>query len=114
MVKYFALKEFVKKSNLITRIVSLKSNLWNNTSNTNTDFQSVYDISEYNLPIPVEKEVVTDLYEKKYGLIREMVCDFQYLNYEKKKDLKIYKLQNDNQSFLVIGARKRIILSKLC
>lgn len=111
IIKYFSSKEYIKKTTIFKWFVKIKTAFLKSSKDIGEHSEWTYSINEYNQPIPVESHIITNLYKKEYDSIRKVVCDFQFLNFEKRKNVKIYKLIN-SESYLLIGDKKKVILKR--
>lgn len=61
----------------------------------------------------VHEETISpiDINQDKFAFLRKAIYDFQYLNFELSENIKVYKLLDDPNRFMIQGQKKAVVLS---
>ena len=60
------------------------------------------------MEIPLEEnKTIIDINTEEYAFLRKPVYDFQYINFESSSSITVYKLENNNDSYVIVGIKKK-------
>jgi hypothetical protein len=103
----FKIRHVLREKGLIDKYHRLKSKIKNKFNSTKKIEIEIWNI-DFNKEISIETEI--DLYENNYDFLRRSIYEFLYDFNEKEKDLRVYKLINISNDYLVVGKENKIII----
>jgi hypothetical protein len=103
----FKIRHVLREKGIIDKYHRLKSKIKNKFNSTKKIEIEIWNI-DFNKEISIETEI--DLYENNYDFLRRSIYEFLYDFNEKEKDLRVYKLINISNDYLVVGKENKIII----
>ncbi|GGK28933.1 hypothetical protein GCM10007962_23950 [Yeosuana aromativorans] len=99
ILKLYSIKDFFKRKDSLKFFDNLKYFIKNKTKNEN-----ILYTNETLTEIP-DKENLTklNLNLEAYSYLRKPAYDFQYLNFESSENLKVFKINNEKNAFIING-----------
>ena len=104
--KFFEFKQFLRDKNVNEKLHKLTYRLSKKSDTLSGNIQ--YEFNGVEKDHQKEELLEIDWGISEYGFLKAPVFGFLYLNNESQKNLKVYKLTNDNDQFLFLGKEKKI------
>ena len=103
---FFEFKQFLRDKNVNEKLHKLT--FWLRKKNKHVKLKPTYEFFEIAKDLQKEELVEINWGISENGFLKTSIFNFLYLNNESQKDLKIYKLTNDNSQFLFLGKEKKV------
>lgn len=103
----FKIRHLLREKGLIDKYHEIKSKI-KNTFNSTKSFEIEIINVDFKTEIAMESEI--DFYLAHYDFLRRSIYEFLFNFNEKEKDLKVYKLLDTSNDYLVVGKENNIIV----
>ena len=105
---YFKLKQYLRERDFDLLLGKLKFLIRKQSSDTTTtSSNSGFEYVDSGTPYHEKELENIDIYDKKNHLLKTIVFDFLYLSTEESKDIKLYKVLNTPNSYLINGKNSK-------
>ncbi|MGB5668552.1 MAG: GNAT family N-acetyltransferase [Maribacter sp.] len=106
IVGFYNTKEYLKKKNVHLYYQKIKNIFKVKIRSGGSDYEHILELEELeNLPL-LDDITQIDFLLEKYRILRKTIYDFQYMNSDSSKNIRIYEMNNQKGIFFVKGRKK--------
>lgn len=107
ITKYYLLKEFLKKKGVHLLYHKIKGTYGKEQNSGSRSEDPIFEMADVPKDFVVHDMPKIDITVEEYGFLRKPVYDFQYTNFERTREVSVFKMAGVDNQYIIIGKRKK-------
>lgn len=107
MINLYKISDYVKQKNIYKTLIKVKSNFTQNLKAKPEKKKSIIKLETIPKMPLIDTITAININTASYKFLRKTLYDFQYLNFENSTNIKIFKINNEVDSYIIKGAKSQ-------